>query len=66
MLTDSLIDKVHLLLFYLCLSCVPLSTNADRFTSIALLAQEKWSLYRDDNVMILHNIVKISKNLWIG
>ena len=35
---DSLTDKVYSLLFCQCLSYVPLSTNADRFTSIVLLA----------------------------
>ena len=45
--------------------------NADRFTSIALLAQDEYGLYMiklylEDNFMILYNnIVKIPKNLWI-
>ena len=40
----SLIYKVHSLMFCPCLSCVPISTNTDRFSSIALLAQDEYGL----------------------
>ena len=50
LLTDSLIDEMHSLLFCSFLSCVLLSTIADRCTSIALLAQDEYGLHIGTNI----------------